>query len=98
MMRPGNPAALTALNEVESFASVQSMPPRYTIPGRALFGDEILEILEGFDAYARAELAKGSRPSVARFHSLHGAELKFSERSLLRWLDLRRRHGQRRED
>ena len=74
------------------------MPPRYTISSRALFGDEILGILKGFDAYVRAELARGSQPSVADFHSLRGAELKFSEQSLLRWLDLRRRHGQRRED
>jgi hypothetical protein len=74
------------------------MSARATIAGCALFGDERLKILREFDAYVRAERAKGFEPSVAQFHALHGAEFKFSSQSLLRWIALRRRYGEHQQD
>lgn len=74
------------------------MSARVTIAGRALFDDERLKILREFDAYVRAERAKGSEPSVTQFHALRGRELKFSGQSLLRWIVLRRRYGEHQQD
>ncbi|HEY6983714.1 hypothetical protein [Reyranella sp.] len=68
------------------------MSARVTIAGRALFGEERLRILSAFDAYARAARAQGVEPSVTQFHSLKGAELGFSARSLRRWVALRRQY------
>jgi hypothetical protein len=68
---------------------------RFTIAEYALFGEDILRILREFDAYVRNEPAQGLEPTAARFAALHGKELNFSDRSLVRWLALRRRYGAR---
>lgn len=72
-----------------------TVPPRVNIAERVLFDEDIRKILREFDVYARAERAKGSEPSVARFHALRGKELKFSLDSLKRWLSLRRQFSER---
>ena len=71
------------------------MPPRMNIAERVLFNEDMRKILREFDAYSRAELAKGAEPTLVRFHALRGKELGFSPNSLKRWLSLRRRFGER---
>ena len=71
------------------------VPPRVNIAERVLFDEDIRKILLEFDIYARTERARGSEPTLARFHALRGNELGFSLVSLKRWLSLRRRFGKR---
>jgi hypothetical protein len=69
------------------------MPFGTTVAGRRMSGDERRAILAAFDTYASELLEAGKTPTVKQFHELHGEDLCFARRSLLRWIEIRRTRG-----